>query len=109
MPSKNYDKKINEEIDEQKKIRKQLDKTHNNIIKTIKDREKVEMEYLNAVNEQMKYWKDQINKIDAEKDKERYDELKKNIKMEEAHIKLIQEELDRINKEIKIEEENKNK
>lgn len=101
MPQKDY-KKIMEET-KQKKIEEELSKTRINIIRTIKDRKRVEMEYLDAVKKQMGYWKSQMDNIDAEKDKERYNEIKKNIEMEKSHIKQILDELDRINEELKIE------
>lgn len=71
-------------------------------IRTIKDRKRVEMEYLDAVKKQMWYWKGQIDSIDPEKDESRYNELKKNIESEKEHIKQIEDELDRINEEIKM-------
>ncbi|WP_414469645.1 hypothetical protein [Methanobacterium sp. ACI-7] len=101
MPQKDY-KKIMEEKNRQK-MEEQNNRTHMGIIKTIKDRKRVEMEYLGAVKRQMGYWKSQIDATDSEKDRERYDELKENIKSEEAHIKQIQNELDRINEEIRME------
>jgi len=76
-------------------------KTRSSVIRAIKDRKRVEMEYLDAVKKQMWYWKTQMDATDPEKDKERYDELKKNIESEEAHIKQVQDELNRINEEIK--------
>jgi hypothetical protein len=100
MPQKDY-KKIMEESIKQKKIEEELNKTRISIIRTIKDRKRVEMEYLDAVKKQMGYWKSQIEKTDAEKDKERYNQIKKNIEMEKTHIKQIQDELNRINEELK--------
>jgi hypothetical protein len=91
-----------EESNKQKKIIEQLNKTRISIIRTIKDRKRVEMEYLDAVKKQMGYWKSQIEITDAEKDKERYNVIKKNIEMEKAHIKQIQDELNRINEELKM-------
>ena len=102
MPQKDY-KKIMEESKKQKEIEEQLNKTHISIIRTIKDRKRIEMEYLDAVKKQMGYWKSQIDNIDVKKDKERYNDIKKNIEMEKSHIKQIQEELDRINEELKME------
>ncbi len=108
MPQKDY-KKIMEERNKQKKIEEELNKTRINIIRTIKDRKRIEMEYLDAVKKQMGYWKSQIENTDPEKDKERYNQLKKNIEMEKDHIKQIQEELDRISEEIKMENERQKK
>ena len=104
MSQKDY-KKIMEESNKQKKIEEQFNKTRINIIRTIKDRKRVEMEYLDAVKKQMGYWKSQIENTDAEKDKERYNVIKKNIEMEKTHIKQIQDELNRINEELKMENE----
>ncbi len=101
MPQKDY-KKIMEESNKQKKIEEELNKTRISIIRTIKDRKRVEMEYLDAVKKQMGYWKSQIENTDPEKDKERYNVIKKNIEMEKAHIKQIQDELNRINEELKM-------
>ncbi|MGZ7134860.1 MAG: hypothetical protein ACXVHY_03165 [Methanobacterium sp.] len=83
-------------------MEKQLNKTRVNIIKTIKDRKRVEMEFLAAVKRQMGYWKNQLENTDPENDKERYLQLKDNVEMEKKHIKQIEEELDRINEEIKL-------
>jgi hypothetical protein len=107
MPLKDY-KKIMEERKKHEKHEKQRNKTSINIVKTIKDRKRVEIEILSAVRKQMGYWKTQIENTDPEKDKERYNEIKKNIEMEKAHIKKIREEIDRITKEIKMEEEHRN-
>ena len=96
-------KKIMEETRQKKKIEEELSKTRISIIRTIKDRKRVEMEYLDAVKKQMGYWKSQIDNTDAEKDKERYNKIKKNIEMEKSHIKQIQDELNRINEELKME------
>ncbi|MGZ7043883.1 MAG: hypothetical protein ACXVHW_10660 [Methanobacterium sp.] len=101
MFQKDY-KKIIEEKNKQKKMEKQLNKTRVNIIKTIKDRKRVEMEFLAAVKRQMGYWKNQLENTDPENDKERYLQLKDNVEMEKKHIKQIEEELDRINEEIKL-------
>lgn len=74
-----------------------------NVIKTIKDRKRVQMEYLDAVKRQLGYWKSLMDATDSQKDENRYNELKKNIENEKEHIKQIQKELNRINEEIKKE------
>ena len=107
MPLKDY-KEIMEERKKQEKLKELLNKTRISIIKTIKERKRVEMEFLGAARKQMGYWKIQIENTDPEKDKERYNEIKKNIEMEKVHIKKIREEIDRITKEIKMEEEHRN-
>jgi hypothetical protein len=76
-------------------------KTRSSVIRAIKDRKRVEMEYLDAVKKQMWYWKTQMDATDPQEDRGRYDELKKNIESEEAHIKQVQDELNRINEELK--------
>ncbi|MGZ7159883.1 MAG: hypothetical protein ACXVHV_11705 [Methanobacterium sp.] len=101
MFQKDY-KKIIEEKNKQKKMEKQLNKTRVNIIKTIKDRKRVEMEFLAAIKRQMGYWKNQMDNTDPENDKERYQQLKDNIEREKVHIEQIEDELDRINEEIKL-------
>ncbi|MGZ7047178.1 MAG: hypothetical protein ACXVHP_02720 [Methanobacterium sp.] len=100
MFQKDY-KKIIEEKNKQRKMEEQLNKTRVNIIKTIKDRKRVEMEFLAAIKRQMGYWKNQMDNTDPENDKERYQQLKGNIEREKVHIKQIEDELDRINDEIK--------
>ena len=97
MPQKDY-KKIMEE--NERKMEEQEMKTHFNI-RTIKDRKRVEMEYLDAVKRQMGYWKSQIERTDRQKDEKRYNQLKKNMESEREHIKQIEEELNRINEEIR--------
>ena len=107
MPPEDYDKRIYEETSKLKKMEEQLNKTRINILKTVKERKRVETEYLDAAKKQIEYWKGRLDATDPEKDEERYNELKKEIEMEESHIKLIQDELNRINKEIKMETEHK--
>ncbi|MGB9937710.1 MAG: hypothetical protein ACPK7O_08300 [Methanobacterium sp.] len=105
MPQKDY-KKIMEEKNKQK-IEEQQGKTHMGIIKNIKDRKRVEMEYLDAVKRQIGYWKSQMNVTDPQKDRDRYNKLRMNIESEKEHMDQIQEELSRINEEIKIENRRK--
>ena len=97
MPQKDY--KIIMEENKQKR-EEQQNKLHFNI-RSIKDRKRVEMEYLDAVKRQIGYWKGQMEVIDPEKDENRYNELKKNIESEKTHIKQIEDELNRINEEIR--------
>lgn len=80
MLPEDYDKKINEETSKQKQIEEQLNKTRINILRTIKKRTRVEKEYLDAIKNQMGYWKNQLDVTNPEKDKERYDRLKKILK-----------------------------
>lgn len=101
MPQKDY-KKIMEEKNKQRKAEEQLNETHIHIIRNIKDRKRVEIEYLDAIKRQMAYWKRQIDDADP-KDEERYNKIKKNIENEKEHMKQVQDELNRINKEIKME------
>lgn len=82
-------------------------KTRASMIRAIKDRKRVEMEYLDAVKKQIWYWKTQIGSIDPEKDEERYNEIKKNIESEKAHIEQVEDELNRINEELEAEMKNK--
>lgn len=100
MPHKDY-KRIMEEK-RNKKEEKQSNKSHINIIRTIKDRKRVEMEYLGAVKRQIGYWNAQLEITNSE-DKDRYNELKRNIESEKEHIKQIEAELNKINEEIKVE------
>ena len=93
MPQKDYNKKVNEESS----------KTRIALIRSIKDRKRIEMEYLDAVKKQVGYWKNQIDATDPQKDENRYVELKKNIEREKEHIKQVQNELNRINEEIETE------
>ena len=99
MPHKDY-KKI---MEESKRKMEEQNKSHVSLVRTIKDRKRVEMEYLDAVKKQMWYWKTQIDTTDPQKDKERYNELKKNIESEKAHMEQVLDELNRINEELKLE------
>ncbi len=98
MPHKDYTKIMEE--NKQKKAEEQLNKTHIHTIRNIKDRKRVEMEYLDAIKRQMGYWKSQIDATDPE-DEDRYNELKRNMESEKEHFKQVQDELNRINEEIK--------
>ena len=93
-------------MEESKQKMEEQNKSHVSLVRTIKDRKRVEMEYLDAVKKQMWYWKTQIDATDPEEDEDRYNELKENIKREEEHIEMVQNELNRINEEL-IEMENK--
>jgi len=96
MTHKDY--KIIMEEKMKKKV-KQSDKSYINIIRAIKDRKRVEMEYLDAIKRQIGYWNSQIE-IAVPEDKDRYNELKMNIESEKGHIKQVQDELNRINEEL---------
>jgi hypothetical protein len=102
MSPEDYEKKINQETIKHKKNEEEFHKTRINIIKTIKDRKRVEMDYLVAVKRQLGYWKAQLANTNPQKDKERYQQLKDNIEREKKHIKQIEGELDRINEEIQM-------
>lgn len=101
MPKKDY-KMIMEDKNRQRKAEEELNESHSHKMRIIKDRKRVEMEYLDAVKRQMGYWKGQIDTADPE-DTDRYNELKRNIESEKEHMKQIQNELNRINEEIKRE------
>lgn len=100
MHHKDY-KKIMEE-NKQKQVEEKLNESRIHKMRAIKDRKRVEMEYLDAVKRQMGYWKSQMDTTDPE-DKDRYNELKRNIESEKEHFKQVQDELSRINEEIKRE------
>jgi len=106
MPHRDY-KKIIEE-NKQRKSEQQLNETRIHTIRSIKDRKRVEMEYLDAVKRQMGYWKSQMDITDPQ-DEDRFNLLKRNLESEKEHIKQVQDELNRINDEIKREEERKRK
>ena len=83
--------------------KKRNDETSRARINRLKNMKRVEMEYLDAVKKQIGYWKNQIDNTDPQKDEDRYNELKKNSEKEKENIKQVQDELDRINEEIKRE------
>lgn len=87
-----------------KKVDEETSKTR---ITRLKDRKRVEMEYLDAVKKQIGYWKNQMDVTDPQENEIRYDELKKSIEMEKEHIKHVQGELNKINNELKMEIQNK--
>lgn len=89
-PEYYYSKKVNEETSKAR-------------ITRLKDRKRVEMEYLDAVKKQIGYWNNQMAVTDQQEDEDRYNELKKNIEMEKKHIEHVQNELNRINDEIERE------
>ncbi|MDI6723233.1 MAG: hypothetical protein QMD61_01155 [Methanobacterium sp.] len=95
-------------MEENKQRKSELNETRIHTIRSIKDRKRVEMEYLDAVKRQMGYWKSQMDITDPQ-DEYRFNLLKRNIESEKKHIKQVQDELNRINDEIKREEERKRK
>lgn len=90
---------------EMEKIEKEFKDTHDKILETLTERKKVEKDYGNTIKMQKEYWESQLKYVDPLKDKNRYKELKENIKREEDILKQIKEEVNRINKEIKMEKE----
>ncbi|MGF7117768.1 vacuolar-type H+-ATPase subunit I/STV1 [Methanobacterium oryzae] len=90
-----------EEKNKQIKNEEKLNESRIHKMRVIKDRKRVEMEYLDAIKRQMGYWKGQIDTTDP-KDADRYNELKSNIESEKEHMKQVQKELNRINEEIKV-------
>lgn len=92
---------------EMEKIEKEFQNTHEKILETLKMRKKVEKDYGNTIKMQKEYWESQLKYVDPLKDKNRYKELKENIRREENLLKQIKEEVNRINKEIKMEKEHK--
>jgi len=55
----------------------------------------------------MKYLEDLLENVGPIKNKERYNELKKRIKMEKILIEQIEDEVHRINEELKLEQDKK--
>lgn len=100
MPPKDY-KKIMEEKNKRIRNEEKLNESRIHKMRVIKDRKRVEMEYLDAVKRQMGYWKSQIDSTDPE-DADRHTELKRNMESEKEHMKQVQKELTRINKEIEM-------
>ena len=103
MPSQ--DDKILNQMNKKEKIENEFQETHNKIIQTIKDRKRSEKEYLDIIKKQKKYWEGQLENTDPEKNKDRYNHLKENIKREENLIIQIKEELNRIDEQFKMEKE----
>jgi len=99
MPQKDY-KMIMEEKNKQRRAERQLNETSIHTIRNIKDRKRVEIEYLDAIKRQMGYWKSQLDSANPE-DENRCNELKRNLESEKEHFKQVQDELNRINEEIK--------
>lgn len=99
--------KMKHEILKKEKIEKEFQNTHEKILETLKMRKKVEKDYGNTIKKQKEYWKSQLVSLDPLKDKNRYKYIKENIKREENLLTQIKEEVNRINKEIKMEKEHK--
>lgn len=109
MPEENSDEKITKKAGELENIEKKYWDIHKAIVKTIKERERVEKDYLGIIKNQMKYWQGQLDNTDPLKNKKRYNELKERIEVEKSLINKIEEELCRIKEELKLEEEQEEK
>lgn len=109
MPEQNSDEKKDKDITRMENLEEKYWDVHKSIVKTIKERERVEREYLDVIKNQIKYWKSQLDNTDPSKDKERHDELKLIIEREKGLIKQIEDELDRIKEELKLEKEHEKK
>lgn len=109
MPEQNSDEKRDKNVSELENLQERYWDIHKSIVKTIKERERVEKEYLAVIKNQMKYWEDQLDNTDPLKNKKRYNELKKRIEVEKSLIKQIKEELVRIKEELKLEREHEKK
>lgn len=105
MTEQNGDEKSGKTAHEPEDLEEKYLDIHRSIIRTIKERKRVETEYLDVIKNQIKYWKSQLEVTDPSKDKERYDELKQIIERENGLIGQIKEELERIKGELKSEEE----
>lgn len=109
MPEQNGDEKKDKNVRELEDLEEKYWDIHKSIVRTIKERERVEREYLAVIKKQMEYWEGQLNKTDPIKDKKRYNELKERIEVEKSLIKQIDEELVRIKEELKLEREHEKK
>lgn len=61
------------------------------IVITLKHRRKVEEDFLSTVKQLLDYWKDKLDKLDSQDKKK--DEILEKIKLEEATIKKIKEDI----------------
>ena len=101
------DERVDKQAQKQDTLEQRLQKTREEIIKTFKARKESEKDFLETIKKQKEYWKGQLKNTDPEKNKERYDELKEKINNEEKLIKQIEEEICRIDMELKQEERHK--
>ncbi len=60
------------------------------IINTLKQRKIVEMDYLSTINQLLDYWKDKLDNVGSQSKK---DVILEKIKLEEATIKKIKEDI----------------
>lgn len=89
------------------KIEKEIQDTRDKIFETLRNRKKFEKDYGKTIKKLKEYWESQLDNVDPKKDKNRYNEIKKNIEREKNVLKQIEEELNKINQEIKMEKEHK--
>lgn len=107
MSKQQYEDEILKQKAEKEEIRRKFQEIRSKIMETIKDRKQFEKDYLEIIKKQKRYWEDQLGNIDPEKDKNRYRELKENIRREKSLIIKIKEELNRIDEEFKMEMKHK--
>lgn len=101
---------MQEEYDEKRmsKIQGELEKERieatKQIVKNLEEQKKIEKEHLDLVGEHLKYWKKEIEKTNAI-DKDRLNELKDRLKMEDRVHNKIKDHIRHIDKEIKFQKE----
>ncbi|MGF7117766.1 hypothetical protein [Methanobacterium oryzae] len=102
MPEE-YDEKrrIKEERDKQKKLEEQRVETTKEIVKTLIDQKRIEIEHLNLVEQHQKYWNEQLRNTNRD-NRERYDDLKNKIKQEEKIRNKIIDHIKHLDKEIEF-------
>jgi len=103
------DDRILNQRNKNEEIENKLQDTRDKILKTVIDRKKSEKDYLETIKKQKKYWEDQLKRTDPKEDKKRYDRIIENIDREKSLIIQIKEELNRIDKEFKMEIEHMQK
>ena len=103
------DDRILNKRNKNEEIENKLQDTRDKILKTVIDRKKSEKDYLETIKKQKKYWEDQLKRTDPKEDKKRYDRIIENIDREKSLIIQIKEELNRIDKEFKMEIEHMQK
>lgn len=77
-------------------------KIQKSIINTLKQRKNVEKDYLSTIKQLLDYWKNRLDKVDSKKK----NDILEKIKLEEAIIKKIKEDIKSIDEEIEKIEKN---
>lgn len=101
---RNDAQRISEEIRKQRELDDERIETSKQIIKNLEKQKEIEKEFLDLVDKHQNYWKKELEKAN-ENDRDRSNDLKDRLQMEEEIRNKILDHINHIDKEIKAHKE----